>query len=190
MGQSQNAKLGSQLLATSRSTEALRKTDAGLAVQRTDTGLPITPVLTRQQSQIAILGPDDEPISIPSSTADLAQRDKQFLHAKSFRIDDEGASPRSSVVSERSSVIERPSTCVVPEDEIDPDLDPVFVRCFPRSASGLCLLEPGWDTQVFADPKYNIWRRCVLEILQQQIDYPLIMPADLAAAINDEFGDF
>ncbi|OAJ39564.1 hypothetical protein BDEG_23399 [Batrachochytrium dendrobatidis JEL423] len=77
--------------------------------------------------------------------------------------------------------------------EYDSDTDPIFdedsglVRCFKRSESGMCVLEQGWDSEVYADPRYNIWRRAVLEILQQQTDFPLIMPTDLFAAIMDDF---
>ncbi|KAI8925612.1 hypothetical protein BC831DRAFT_512399 [Entophlyctis helioformis] len=93
----------------------------------------------------------------------------------------------SSLPSVRSSVVERPSTTVVPPDDQDEQLDPLYVRCFPQTSPGLCVLEPGWDTQVFQDQKYNIWRRCMLEVLQQQIDYPLITTPDLSAALHDEF---
>ncbi|KAH6602826.1 hypothetical protein BASA61_000727 [Batrachochytrium salamandrivorans] len=65
----------------------------------------------------------------------------------------------------------------------------LLVRCFPRSSSGLCTLHPGWETEVFMDPRYNIWRRSILEALQQQMDYPLVMPVNLSAALTDDFGE-
>ena len=91
--------------------------------------------------------------------------------------------------SESSMVVELPATSTVPPDEIDEQMDPVFVRCIARSGSGLCVLEPGWDTQGFEDTRYNVWRKCVFDVIRHQNDCTLLLPPGLLSLLEDDFLD-
>ncbi|KAJ3296518.1 hypothetical protein HK104_001525 [Borealophlyctis nickersoniae] len=65
--------------------------------------------------------------------------------------------------------------------------DEVMVEPFERSSSGLFNLEPGWENEEFEDPKYNVWRKAMLETLPLQIDYPLLLPPELVALVMEDF---
>ncbi|KAJ3088121.1 hypothetical protein HK102_009505 [Quaeritorhiza haematococci] len=80
----------------------------------------------------------------------------------------------------RESVVDR-------EEDQYREEDPSMIDCFGKGEGTLFMLEPGWEKQQFEDAKYNIWRQALLEILQQQIDYPLIMPPDLTCLLGEDF---
>ncbi|KAH6596486.1 hypothetical protein BASA50_005190 [Batrachochytrium salamandrivorans] len=128
---------------------------------------------------------------------DLCRRNNHhvaFNHIVDQHEDNIEVSFWPSVDSDSSGAQERLSTNFMIDDNHS-DTSSIFnhetllVRCFPRSSSGLCTLHPGWETEVFMDPRYNIWRRSILEALQQQMDYPLVMPVNLSAALTDDFGE-
>ena len=67
------------------------------------------------------------------------------------------------------------------------------VQCFPNG-DGLFKLIPNWDLEskpallilAFSDPRYNVFRRALFEIVPSQRDFPLLLPVDLHSALYDE----
>jgi hypothetical protein len=45
------------------------------------------------------------------------------------------------------------------------------------------------STTVFEDRKYDVWRRAMIEVLQEQTDYPLLMAPELGFLLADEDDD-
>ncbi|KAI8816695.1 uncharacterized protein EV422DRAFT_275594 [Fimicolochytrium jonesii] len=68
-------------------------------------------------------------------------------------------------------------------------VDAVAVKCFPRSSSGLFPQDLRFDEEEFAaaDPKYLLFRRALIQTLQTQINYPLLMPPDLLGVLLEDF---
>ncbi|KAJ3322502.1 hypothetical protein HDV06_003046 [Boothiomyces sp. JEL0866] len=61
-----------------------------------------------------------------------------------------------------------------------------LVQCFKSEEDGLFKLSYGWYIEAYPDLKYNIWRRSLFEIMQSQRDFPLLIPEELMAILNDE----
>ncbi|KAJ3181818.1 hypothetical protein HK101_009915 [Irineochytrium annulatum] len=62
-------------------------------------------------------------------------------------------------------------------------------RTYPKGTSGLHQLEIGWEAEGFENAKYEVWRRVMLETLQQQIDHPLLMPPELNFLLREDEED-
>ncbi|KAJ3039362.1 hypothetical protein HK097_002854 [Rhizophlyctis rosea] len=98
-------------------------------------------------------------------------------------ISETGRPISSSILSQipsKSQTISITSLRAEPKAEI-------MLEAFPKSSSGLFRLEAGWEKEEFEDPRYNIWRKAMIETLQHQIDYPLLAPPELTAMVAEDF---
>jgi hypothetical protein len=75
---------------------------------------------------------------------------------------------------------ELPSKCKEIHNSIEEnEKGEIVLPCFQNLSSGLYTLDEGWEFQVFEDKRYDAWRRVMIEVLMEQIDYPLIVPPEL-----------
>ncbi|KAJ3271726.1 hypothetical protein HDV01_006421 [Terramyces sp. JEL0728] len=99
------------------------------------------------------------------------------------------ASVRSALSSQPGSTknsIDNLSSNDKPSNEFTVEDNLHLVQCFKSEEDGLFKLSYGWYIEAYPDLKYNIWRRALFEIMQSQRDFPLLIPEELMAILNDE----